>query len=171
MALLISIIACNNPEEAINENPELYFDLELFVDDYIKTGKVNFDVTKKVTLNGKEEIQELKNYNINLELELLKKFNINKPSLGGKYEVTEDTDGGEDVTIYTAIEDDLRTEKLEVRRSENEVVYIKVEADQKSILSDNKQSVIFAPEKSYHLISEDNNRFSKVLKKEILITF
>lgn len=169
--VLLFIIGCVDPEEVVINSAELYFDIPTFVQNYEESHS-NATVTKKVVLNDKEETKEIEAYNFKQELDLMSGFDINKPSMGGKYTKKEiKEENGEVRTVYSANEKDLRTQEVEVRRNQNEIVEIKITGAQKTILSENKQSIIFAPEKSYHLLSEDKNRFGKKIKKEILITF
>jgi hypothetical protein len=168
---MLFITGCVNPEEVVVNSAELYFDIPTFVKNYENTHS-NAKVTKKVVLNNKEETQEIADYNLKQELDLMSAFDINKPSMGGKYTKNEiQEDNGAIRTVYSANEKDLKTQEVEVIRSQNEIVTIKITGAQKTILSENNQSIIFAPEKSYHLLSEDKNTFGKKIKKEILITF
>ena len=148
-----------------------YFDIEEYVTNFLKNQTNTFDVEKTVALNGEYESKTLKAYDISKELEMMKKFNINKASLSGKYEVSTINNESSETTIYTALEESLFTRTLTVTKEKNVISQIKIEGLRQSILSESKQTVIFAPEKSFQLISEDNNRYSKDLEKEILLKF
>ena len=148
-----------------------YFDIEEYIVNIQNNQSKTFDVEKTVVLNGEPESKTLKAYDISQELAMMNKFNINKASLAGKYEVSTIKNENSETTIYTALEEKLFTRTLAVTKEKDVISQIKIEGLRQSILSESKQTVIFAPEKSFQLISEDNNRYSKNLEKEILLKF
>jgi hypothetical protein len=157
--------SCTTEEEATKSVG--YFDLEKYNQELVDLIKVRSSVIKTVKLNEEIEIQTIENYNMSPELAMMNKYNINKPSLAGKYDVKED---GENTT-YTANEEDLITRVLTITKKNNEVTKIEINGLQKSILSESKQTILFTPETSFLLISEDKNKYNKDLKKEVLIEY
>ena len=147
-----------------------YFDLEAFINNLGEENNKQ-SIIKTVSLNEVSEEKTLKNYNIIPELTLMKKYNINKASLSGKYGVEERKDGQEVITVYKALEEGLKTRELMVRKLGKEVVKIEITGLQKSLLSEIQQKIIYEPQSLFSMTATDNNRFSKDLKKEILIKF
>lgn len=153
-------------EEAATESIG-YFDLEKYNEGLLDSIKIRRSVTKTVRLNEVEEVQNIEDYDMSPELAMMNKYNIDKASLAGKYDLKEE---GNTLT-YTANEDDLITRVLTIEKSNNEVSKIQIQGLQKSILSQSKQTIVFIPEKSFLLISEDKNKYNKDLKKEVLIEY
>ncbi len=159
------MISCTT-EEAVTQGVG-YFDLENYLVGLSAEQKIQPSVEKKVLLNGVEESKHLENYDITPELEMMKKYNINKVSLAGKYKV----ENVDNTTTYTALEDDLITRKITIEKSGDDIINLEITGLQKSILSESKQTIIFAPEKSFYLKSEDENKYSQDLTKEVLIEY
>lgn len=163
--LLIFIAACQAPEA--NSSATEYFDIEKYNDEISSDLQRIPIASKTVKLNELEETQELKDYILSSELEMMNRYNINKTSLAGKYK--EEKNGQS--TIYSALEDGLRTRRLSIEKNNKDVTRIEINGFQKSVLSESTQTIIYVPNKSFRLISEDKNRFTKDLKKEVLIRF
>ncbi len=170
--LFITVLcfSCIEQQEIMDTNT--YFDLEKYVSELKESGNFEFKkVTKYAKFNGKQDSLILDNYDISAELEMIKKYNINKASLAGKYAVEEMKTDTLETILYTALEDNLLTRSLAIEKRNKELRLIKIVALQKSVLSLSKQTIVFAPNKSYQLISEDENKYSNDLMKEILIKF
>jgi len=162
---LFFICSCET-QESVTEGVG-YFDIESYIKELPSSETTQTDVSKTVTLNGTTERKQLGNYNITPELNMMNKYNINKPALSGKY--TEKKEGNK--TIYTAVEEDLITRTLTIERKNNDISSIHINGLQKSILSQSQQTITFVPEKSFLLKSEDQNRFTKDITKEVLIEY
>ncbi|WP_235298690.1 hypothetical protein [Portibacter marinus] len=162
---LIFLTSCATQESATKGVG--YFDLETYIKDLSEEVKNQQNVRKTVTLNGVTETKNIGTYTITPELNMMNKYNINKPALAGKYE--ENKQGSQ--TVYTAKEDDLITRKLTVETKNNEVTRIEIDGLQKTILSESKQTIVFVPKASFLLKSEDLNRFTKDITKEVLIEY
>jgi hypothetical protein len=102
---------------------------------------------------------------------MLRKYNINKASLSGKYSVDSLVENNLKTTTYTALEEKLLTQSLAIKKDGEGLREIVIKGSQKSLLSESNLTIIFAPENKYHLLSEDNNKYSKDLVKEIIIKF
>ncbi len=162
--LILLVMASCNTEE-VGRDVSLYFDLEDYVGQLSSDQKTFAEVNKIVKLDQQEESKKISTYDLSDELNMMKKYNINKAALAGKYKVEEsDTE-----VVYTALEDGLSTSLLRVRKSKDQVSAIEITGLQKSILSESRQTIIFAPERSFLLKSEDNNKFTKDITKEVLI--
>ncbi len=161
----ILLFSCSTPDE--QQEAVFYFDIEQYISDLSEASLVIDRVEKTVALNEAEETLTITSYDLSPELEMMKKYNINKASLAGKYQVVEK---GE-FTIYSAIERDLLTQKLTIRKQGEEVSMIEIEGYQNSILSESKQKIVFKPSESFQLVSDDDNKYNNDLVKEILITF
>jgi len=163
--ILLGLLAsCTSSEEL--EASVGYFDLEKYNDRFAQITQLK-QVSKTVILNEQEETQVLKDYDITPELTMMNKYNINRVSLAGKY--SEKVEGNK--TTYTALEEGLITRKLSIDKKSDQVTRISIDGLQKSVLSESVQTIIFEPNKSFRLVSVDKNKFSKDLKKEILITY
>ena len=166
VVILFSLLAACTSSEELDANVG-YFDLEKYTSEFAQSAQPKLTVSKTVKLNEVEETKVLKDYDISPELALMNKYNINKVSLAGKY--AEKVAGN--TTIYTALEEDLITRKLTIEHEADGVTRIAIDGLQKSVLSESTQTIIFEPKISFTLISEDINRYSKDLKKEVLITY
>ena len=163
------LIACAKTE--VNKaTVQVYFDLESYVDRIIEKEVTIPNVKKTVRLNGKEETKELNNYDLSPEIKMLKKYNINKVSLSGKYDVKTSQNEGFEKVEYIANEEDLKTRNISIWKKGDEIQKIEILAVQTSIMATSNQKIVYEPNKSFQLVSEDNNKYSNDLMKEILIT-
>lgn len=167
---LAGILSCTNIETE-NVESQSYFDLSGYMDEQIREQDGSRAVKKTVSLDGKSEEKSFTSYDLSQELEILKKYDINKVSLSGKYDVKVSQDNGLELTQYLANEEKLKTRALRVWKGGRQIEKIEVEAQISTIMATSEQSIIYEPARSFQMISKDINKYSNDLMKEILITF
>ena len=167
---IVGFLSCTSVETGIADS-EVYFDLSGAMDRLIAEQDANFSVEKTVSLNGKSEQKSIDSYDLSQELTILKKYDIDKVSLAGKYNVNVSQDNGFELTEYLANEDKLKTRILKVWKNADKIEKIEVEALLNSIMATSDQKIIYEPSRLFHMISKDENKYSNDLVKEILITY
>lgn len=165
LILTLLIAGCASQESA-NKSVG-YFDIETYIKELPEWVITQAEVKKTVKLNDQVESETIRDYSILPELNMMNKYNINKPALGGKYK----EEKKDNKTIYEAIDEDLITRTLTIERNGDVVSRIEIEGLQKSILSESRQTIIFEPNKSFFLRSDDVNRYTKDIAKEVLIEY
>lgn len=128
LILLALLVSCNNSPSSIAENTEKpFFDLTGFFEKEIENHK-NGTIKKTVKIDAKSETKTLTDFDLVKELELFSNCDINKPSLFDKYKTEESVER----TIYTALKEDLKVQKIEIIKSgdatiEKVIIHKKVE--------------------------------------------
>jgi hypothetical protein len=128
LVLVAFLVSCNNSSSSITENTEKpFFDLKEFFEKEIENHK-NGTIKKTVKIDTKSETKTLTDFDLVKELELFSNCDINKPSLFDKYKI----EGSVERTIYTALKEDLKVQKIEIIKSgdatiEKVIIHKKVE--------------------------------------------
>lgn len=152
-ALLFALASCK-PD--IQQNKNSYFDLaNYFNAETKKLSKANFSVVKTVSRNGDTETKTVKIDNWPSELSVFSESNINKPSWKNSYKTT--TSG--DITIYKALEPDLKTREIILKKENNKVIYLMIFNVTNNTLFQNKEKLTYYPDSLYQIQRKHHVRF------------
>lgn len=144
-ALFLALASC---KPKIQQNKNTYFDLDTYFNSETKKlTKANFWVVKTVSRNGDAETKTVKIDNWPGELSIFSESNINKPSWKNSYKTT--TSG--DITIYKALEPDLKTKEIILKKENNKLVYLMVFNVTDNSLFQNREKLTYFPDSLYRI--------------------
>jgi hypothetical protein len=115
----------------------------------------NFSVVKTVSRNGDSETKTVKITNWPGELSVFSESNINKPSWKNSYKTT--TSGG--ITIYKALEPELKTREIILKKQNDKVVYLMVFNVINNSLFQTREKLTYYPDSLYRIQRKQHVRF------------
>lgn len=131
-----------------------FFDLKTFFEKEIaEKAKTVSTFQKTVTLDGVSEMQKLTTFNLADELKVFSEANINKTAWLDRYEadsIFSDKGSLEKIT-YTALKEDLRTQKLSVHFDNKKVDTIYIRQISENLLAGAAQILLYVPEYGYKI--------------------
>ncbi|MEM8525872.1 MAG: hypothetical protein AAGG68_14620 [Bacteroidota bacterium] len=140
-----------NLEESAYE--EKYFDLQKYFEQEVTDIKLkNFQFLKKITLNDRTEEQQFDTLNIEEELNIFIKNNINRPSLIGRYEVDSILNDQQQLNAlnYRTLDEKLPVKTLNIQFDEQQkVTQLELKTTNQSRLIDTYSKAIYQPNKGY----------------------
>ena len=152
--VLICFLASCKPE--VQQSKNSYFDLtSYFGAETKKLTNTKFYVVKTVSRNGDAETKTVKIDNWPGELSVFSESNINKPSWRNSYKTT--TNGA--ITIYKALEPDLKTREIILKKENNKVVYLMIFNVTNNSLFQNKEKLTYYPDSLYQIQRKQHVRF------------
>jgi len=129
---------------------DVFFDLPAFFDSEIaalgKKGGI-----KSTSVNGKSEEVTIPELNLRRELQLFIDSDINKMAWVDKYEETIREEKGRQVTTYTAKEEDMVTQILEVFKKEDQVELIYLRKKLSSRILNTEQEMTYRTGEGYSI--------------------
>ncbi len=153
LGLLLNMASCK-PD--IRQNETSYFNLNTyFSNEANKLTKANFEVIKTVSRNGETEVKKLKIENWPQELSLFSESDINKPSWKNSYKTTVSGD----FTIYKALEPDLKTQEIIIKKHRQQIVYLMIFNVAKNKLFQTKEKLTYYPDSLYIIRRKQFVRF------------
>ncbi len=165
-------LACS--DRAMDDMPtKLFFDLE----DYFNQEKARLhtqQAQKTVSINGVEEVQNINGGSFDDEFELFANSDINKIAWLDKYRVDSLYNYNGDLLskiTYTALDENLRTQLLEVIYDNNQVTRINIDNLMKSIIVDARQTLTYISGKQIKIKSGQKVLFGEDRAFEINIEF
>lgn len=151
--LLLSILgvlsACS--EQAVESSNDPYFSVkEYLYQDSVRLDSTYSQLIKRATINDKTELDTFQVKSWREELSALVETDIDKPALVGKYEVKDSTaPDGKNITIYRARSSDEETQRLEVHRTEGEVVLLTINARSKNFIYRSMHQLTYRPDRGF----------------------
>lgn len=128
-----------------------YYDLKsFFKGDSARLGR-QFNVVKTVTHNGESQTKTVK-VNFEEEFGIFIESDINKPSWRSSYS----TKTVHDSLIYTATDPDLKTRKIIIQKSGDQIKMISIDNYSKNMLYQSAEKLTYYPD-SLYLIEKDQN--------------
>ncbi len=100
---------------------------------------------KTVSRNGEAETKTIKITNWPDELSVFSESDINKPSWKNSYK----TSVSGDFTIYKALEPDLKTREIILKKQKNKIVYLMIFNQTTNKLFQTKEKLTFYPDSLY----------------------
>lgn len=125
-------------------------------------------LTKILSLNGKSDTLNVKYPDFELELDVFKNADINKPALSDKYTVDSIFSSDKLYKIrYTAKSDKLKIRKLSVQfDGQNKVVFVDIRSFNGSPMTKNVQYLTYQPNSGYVI---KNEQYFMGNKDEIIV--
>ncbi len=145
--LFLFVAACDIPNPQATQTSSNYFDMKSFMEKEMEKleGK---SLEKKITLNSQVEKIKLDNPDWETELSEFISAEINKPSYVDKYAVESLKNG---VKRYTAKEDDLPVQFLEVQELPNGSSAIFIEKNNENILNNSSKKLMYRTDGIYSI--------------------
>jgi hypothetical protein len=138
-----------------------FFDLKAFFKEetirlQAQTGKVK----KIVKTNGKQEERVLDGIDFKRELEMFANSDINRPAWSGNYSVDSVYNDSKELVglHYSANDDDLRTQKIEIGFAGSVVTKVFIENKMNSSIASSTQVLDYQPKEGYSIESHQQVR-------------
>lgn len=176
LGILILLYSCNSNHTS-NSSPkpkELYFfDLAGFFNQEIQhLNEAQVKASKKVQYNEKEDVLQNQKLDYEKELAVFVHSDINKLSWREKYQVDTLKEGTEIRSItYKALDDQLKTRKIAIAFSQNQVAQIAIQNHLKSIMANTWQNLEYVPGKGYQVHGTQQMRLAGKDKMGIEVEF
>lgn len=153
LTILGSLASCK-PD--IRQNGTSYFSLNTyFKQQEQKLTKANFKVVKTVSRNGITETKTVKIENWPGELSVFSESDINKPAWQRSYQTTVSGD----YTIYKALEPDLKTREIMLKKTNNKLIFLMVYNVLTNKLFQTQEKLTYYPDSLYIIRRKQNVRF------------
>ena len=153
--LLLLATACieTTPPEAPNA-PQPFFDLSDYIEGQIEQWQALPSVTKSAYVNGEESTRTLSEVDFREELAVFTRADINRPAWIDRYAIdsVSQTDG-HTLLRYRALDEDLKTRRLEVYQREGVVTRIEIENRTDSPIASTQQFLTYEPLRRYEIRS------------------
>ncbi|RYE23311.1 MAG: hypothetical protein EOP42_23390 [Sphingobacteriaceae bacterium] len=155
-AVLVFVGSLASCKPDIRQNETSYFNLNTYFGNEVKKlGKGNFKVIKTVSRNGETESKKLKIENWNQELSLFSESDTNKPSWKNSYKTTISGD----FTIYKALEPDLKTQEILLKKDHQKIVYVMIFNVINNKLFQTREKLTYYPDSLYVIRRKQHVRF------------
>lgn len=153
LGFMLNLISCK-PD--IRQNKSEFFSLNTYFKQQArKLTKANFDVVKTVSRNGESETKTVKIENWPGELSVFSESDINKPAWQRSYKTTVSGD----YTIYKALEPDLKTREIMLKKTNNKLVFVMVYNVVVNKLFQTQEKLIYYPDSLYLIRIKQTVRF------------
>lgn len=153
-ALIVLLSSCSNNPKA--SDTKVYFDIRSFFEsEATRLKKTNPFIEKQVMQNVDQEIKRLRIQDWNNELNLFIESDINKPSWRKSYAIS----NTRNETVYTAMEDKLRTRKVVIEKSiRGEVIHIYIQNHTQNLLYTSSETLNYYPDSLYQISKQQEVR-------------
>ncbi|TKB96800.1 hypothetical protein [Pedobacter cryophilus] len=146
--IVFLLSGCFSKETEKSRQQIYYFDLkDYFSKTALQLNKINPTINKSVSKNNIEETQNLTIKNWNQELALFIESDINKAAWKDSYI----KDSTATKTTYTANDEDLRTQKIELFFENGILAKIKINSKVDNLLYQTKEDLEFIPDSAYSI--------------------
>ena len=153
LALAFSLGSC---KPNVQQNKTDYFNLNTYFKQQAKKlTESNFKVLKTVSRNGEAETKKVKIANWPGELSVFSESDINKPSWKNSYKTTVSGD----LTIYTALEPNLKTKEIIIKRENKKIIYLMIYNAVNNKLFQTKEKLTYYPDSLYLIRIKQHVRF------------
>lgn len=164
----VFLISCNNSSNVNTENIEKpFFDLKGFFEKEIANQKFE-TIEKTVKVDEKAETKNLTDFDLEKELKLFSDCDINNPSLFDKYKTEESTEGN---LIYTALNEDLKVQKIEILKSNDTVEKIIIHKKVETQIYNSEKILTYEPTVGYSIENSQKTLGSDEKDYEIKVVF
>ncbi len=153
LVLAESLTSC---KPVIQQNKSEFFSLNTYFKQQAqKLTKTNFKVVKTVSRNGQAETKTVKIENWPGELSVFSESDINKPAWQRSYKTTVSGD----YTIYKALEPDLKTREIMLKKTNNKLVFVMVYNVVNNKLFQTTEKLTYYPDSLYLIRIKQTVRF------------
>lgn len=167
-----SLFACTPSTEGVTPE-ERFFDLSQYFNEQVTRLAKQDEVQKEATINGKKESQTITNPNFQQELQLFIDSDINRTSWLDKYAVDSTSDAAGQLTelVYTALEDRLRTRRVEISFINDKVNQVDILNATDNVIAQTKQELSYTPQSGYVIKSFQDILFTDPRTLEVKVSF
>jgi hypothetical protein len=161
-ALLVSAVQSCKPAVSENITGPKFFDLKkYFTDESVRLDKSNPLVTKTASYNANPQTQKVHINNWETELGIFIGSDINKPAWKASYRIS----NSENFTSYTAIDSNLKTRYIIIKKEKDKVKLILVSNHIKStlfgkVLYETSENLTYIPDSLYRI---QKRQFTRML--------
>lgn len=161
--LVLFILSCSDfsPSETKAElSKKNYFDIVSFFEKEKERLSENEHFVKITSVNGISEKREVAQIDLEKELNIFSKSDINRPAWSDKYSVDSLFNDGDMLTAlhYETLDAKLRTHEIRIEFKGGEVSKIKIKNRAKTTIADNEQSLLYEPSLGYSIESRQKVR-------------
>jgi hypothetical protein len=168
LLFMVFLISCSNSSNINTENIEKpFFDLKGFFEKEIANQEIK-TIEKTVKINKKSETKTLTDFDLEKELKLFLDCDINNPSLFDKYKTEKSS---EENIIYTALNEDLKVQKIEILKSDDTVEKIIVHKKVKTQIYNSEKILTYEPNVGYSIENSQKTLGSDKKDYEIKVVF
>lgn len=155
-AVLVVLFGLGSCKPNVQQNKINYFDLKsYFASQSQKLEKQNLRVVKTVSRNKEAETKKVKIANWAGELSVFSESDINKPSWRSSYK----TIVSGNITIYKAIEPDLKTREIILKKERGLLTYLMIFNVVNNSLFQTREKLTFYPDSLYQIERKQHVRF------------
>jgi len=156
LVFALALLSCNQREESKANTGLTYFDLKgYFGKEIIRLRNAKARVNKMVSINGIEEHKTSLINDWDKELAIFVNADINKKSWKGSFEIN--SNGG--VDIYTTTNKKIPIKKVSVTHQFSRVSKIEIIINNKNILFQSQDTLIYVPDQLYQIKKQQKIRF------------
>ena len=136
------------------------FDTKTYLAEEFK-GSSQRDITKTISYNAEVEVITIKDYNLDGDIEVLSKANINNPSWADKYIAdTLDMGGGRIDIVYTSVDPKLQIKKMTVSKDQDRVIGFEAYRELDALISSSTKLISYNSDKGYRISTKSKNLIS-----------
>lgn len=160
--------------EKIKEKPQSpFFDLKTYFQQEAERLQTQQPAAKKtVMIGGEQEEQSLDQLNYTEELTVFRDSDINRTSWWDRYDIDSTFSQGQLSTIsYTALTEDLKTRRIELQFSNDEIQAVFIENETKSLTVSFFQQLRYLPGKGYSIYTRQKVTLSAPEEMKIEVFF
>ena len=173
--LFFLLQSCLSTTEQEDNKPNFFFSLENYFEKEIaRLNQEQPKVSKRITLEGKEEVKEFDTLDYQKELITFSNADINKIAWQDKYQAdtTYTTDGKMQHISYLAKDNKLKTQKITIQYTqEGEIEEIYIKATTESFVADVYKELYYKPTTGYRFTSQQSTNISKPTVVEVEALF
>ena len=156
LVFALALLSCNQREESKANTGLTYFDLKgYFGKEIVRLKNAKARVNKLVSINGIEEHKTSLINDWDKELAIFVNADINKNSWKGSFEIN--SNGG--VDIYTTTNKKIPIKKVSVTHQFSRVSKIEIIINNKNILFQSQDTLIYIPDQLYQIKKQQKIRF------------
>ncbi|RZL36844.1 MAG: hypothetical protein EOO96_06180 [Pedobacter sp.] len=143
-----ALAGCNQREESKANTDFLYFDVSgYFKKEAVRLKKLNPDVTKAVSVNGKIEKKTIKIKDWTKELAIFSNADINKASWKGSFKIEKSNL----LERYTSDNKKIPVKNVSIGKTGNKVNRVEIVISNKNILYSSGDTLVYYPDSLYEI--------------------
>jgi hypothetical protein len=175
LLLFLLLSSCQSSSEEEDNKARFFFSLENYFEEEIsRLNREQPTVSKRITLKGKEEVEQFDTLDYQKELTAFSKADINKVAWQDKYQAdtTYSPEGKMQRISYEAKDDKLKTQKISIQfTKEGEVEEIYIKSVNESFVADVYKELYYKPATGYRFESQQSTNISKPTVVEVEARF
>jgi hypothetical protein len=162
--VFMGMLSSCKPDMKATVSGSKYFDIKgYFERDSARLTKLNQAVFKSVNHNGNTESKKILIANWGAELSLFKNSDINRPAWKGSYKIS----GDSNIMIYQALDPELKTREILVKKTYGKVKYILIVNDTRNLLYKTQEKLSYFPDSMYQIQKAQSVRLLGTNKYDI----